>query len=308
MMGLWLMKGDADFSTLFAHWLSQGRSDKYRGRVVWITGASSGIGEEIAYIFARFACRLVLSGTRLEELERVRNRCEMLSPDCQVLIVQGNIASCKDHPKWVERVLEKFGTVDILVNNAGRSQRSDFTKIPEEIDREMFDVNVFGMISLTREVVKHWLSTSKRDGEILVTSSTAGKLGAPYSATYSGTKHALHGYFEGLRSEMCIEEVPMKITLACPGPVRSNIRAVAYTDKVGVQFNKPDTPDQKVMPTARCAQLMVSALAAGLDETWIAPQPILFIYYIAQYMPSTFRRWLLPLFMNKNTMKVRDGH
>lgn len=79
------------------------------GRVIWITGASSGIGEQLAYIFARLDCKLILSGTRQAELERVRNRCETISEKCEVLIVQGNIADIELHSKWVKTVLDKFG-------------------------------------------------------------------------------------------------------------------------------------------------------------------------------------------------------
>ncbi|XP_022688989.1 dehydrogenase/reductase SDR family member 7-like isoform X2 [Varroa jacobsoni] len=274
-LGLWTWIGDADFSTLISHVFFRSRWEKYRGRVIWITGASSGIGEQLAYIFARLDCKLILSGTRQAELERVRNRCETISEKCEVLIVQGNIADIELHSKWVKTVLDKFGMIDVLVNNAGRSQRARFVEISMEIDKELFSINVFGMISLTREVVKFWIEKKKCNGQILVTSSTAGKIGAPFSATYTASKHALHGYFEALRSEMQAIEQPINITIACPGPVRSNIRVTAYTEKIGVQYNMPDTADQRLMETARCARLMVSGLASGLDELWISNQPIL---------------------------------
>ena len=79
------------------------------GKVVWITGASSGIGEELAYAFARLGCKLVISGTRMEQLERVRNKCEMLSADCQVKIICGDISDTKQHPAWLQEVTEAFG-------------------------------------------------------------------------------------------------------------------------------------------------------------------------------------------------------
>lgn len=158
---------------------------------MWITGASSGIGEEIAYAFARLGCRIVISGTRREELERVRNRCEMLSSDCQVKIICGDVSDTKLHSGWLQEVTDTFGRlfflnvwehyrfyhprhtlfviivrkfsfcvfsgeVHVLVNNAGRSQRSDFEKVPEQIERELFDVNVFAVMSLTRLLVARW--------------------------------------------------------------------------------------------------------------------------------------------------------
>ncbi|OQR73708.1 dehydrogenase/reductase SDR family member 7-like [Tropilaelaps mercedesae] len=308
-LALWSWVGDADFSTLFAYYFLRGLWPKYRGKVVWITGGSSGIGEQLAYIFARLDSKIVISGTRHKELERVRNRCETISEECDVLILQGNITDFEQHLKWVKTVATKYGTIDVLINNAGRSQRSEFVKIPMQIERELFDVNVFGMISLTRQVLKYWAEQNKVNGQILVTSSAAGKWGAPFSATYNASKHALHGYFETLRSEMQVLKRPISITIACPGPVRSNLRVTAYTDKIGETYNRPDPPKEQVslMDTTRCARLMVAGLASGLDELWIARQPVLIVYYLAQYMPSIYHRWLLPLIMNKNTMKIRDG-
>lgn len=307
-LALWGYVGDADFSTLLAHMLLKSKREKYRGKVIWITGASSGIGEELATVFARIGCKLVLSGTRREELERVRNKCEMINTETEVKIICGNVAETKQHAAWLQEVIDSYGKLDVLVNNAGRSQRSNFEKIPEEIERELFDVNVFAVMSLSRLAVNLWMRENKTDGEILVTSSTAGKLGAPFSATYCATKHALHGFFESLRSELSCKEFPVQITLACPGPVRSNIRVTAYTDTVGQQYNQADTEEQKnLLPTMRCAQLMVSGLANGLDELWICRQPVLLVYYLAQYIPSVFRMYLLRFFMNKNTHKLRDG-
>jgi dehydrogenase/reductase SDR family protein 7 len=168
----------------------------------------------------------------------------------------------------------------------------------------MFEVNVFGTINLTRLVVKHWLDT-KFPGHVVVTSSTAGKLGPPFSSTYNATKHALHGYFEGLRNEAFPKGI--KVTMACPGPVFSEVIEHAFTGQVNTTPGFKHDSTSKRMATARCAYLMAVAMANDVDEAWISIQPVLIFYYAFQYMPSVART-LFPRIMSKERLqRLRDG-
>lgn len=285
-----------------------GRSPRsLKGKVVWITGSSSGIGEGLAYFLAGVGCKLIICGTRAERLERVKEHCHSLNPaleDKDILALQFDMKEVDKMPSLVEKVLQTFGKIDILVNNAGRSQRALFEGIDMDVDREMFEVNVFGLIRLTREVVKHWYSTNF-PGQIAVTSSIAGKVGAPYSSTYTASKHALHGYFECLRNESHYRGI--RITMVCPGPVVSEITERAYTGSLEKRWGRQHDDDGKRMPTARCAYLMAVAIANRLDEVWVCPQPLLAYFYVQQYMPSV-TRMILPRFLTKErVMKFRDG-
>lgn len=304
----WLKLADADLTLL---WKSKfGRSvGTLKGKVIWITGASSGIGEGIAYELAKVGAHLVLSGTNEENLELVKNNCLGFGRDkgTEVLVLPFNICDFSSHGGQLQKVLDHYGKLDILVNNAGRSQRAAFEDIPIEIDKEMFDCNVFGAVSLTRHVVKHFKETGQR-GHIAVTSSTAGKLGAPFSATYTGAKHALQGYFECLRLEGVLLG-GLDVTITCPGPVFSRIRERAFTATPGTLHNVKDTPNLKLMATERCAYLTAVAIANKLDEAWMSLNPILLVMYFAQYAPSIFRNYIVKLlFTKERVMKMREGN
>lgn len=143
-------------------------------------------------------------------------------------------------------------------------------------------------------------------GQIVVTSSIAGKVGAPFSSSYTASKHALHGYMESLRIESYARG--LRITIACPGPVVSEIIDRAYTDKLDKKWNgSHENHNKKRMPTSRCAYLMAIAMANKLDEVWISRQPFLLYYYAQQYLPSVTRS-LFPRIMTKERiMRLRDG-
>lgn len=303
----WLKIADADLTLLFKS--KFGRSiATLKGKVIWITGASSGIGEYLAYELAKVGSCLVLSGTNLENLEHVKNHCLEFGKEkgTEVLVLPFSICDFSSHSEQLQKVLDRFGKLDILVNNAGRSQRASFEEIPVEIDKEMFDCNVFGAISLTRVVVKYFKEKNVI-GHVVVTSSTAGKLGAPFSATYTGSKHALQGYFECLRLEGVLLG-GLDVTIACPGPVFSRIRERAFTATPGKLYNMKDTPKSRLMPTERCARLMAVAIANKMDEVWISENPILLTMYLAQYVPSIFRNYVMKLlFTRERVMKLREG-
>lgn len=246
-----------------------GRSARtLQGRVVWITGASSGIGEGLAHTLAVAGCRLVLSGTRAARLEDVKRKCLELNDtlvDNDILTLPFDITDLDNHQERLDAVIVHFGSLDILVNNAGRSQRAPFEDIEIEVDRQMFEVNVFGLVKLTRLALRHWYENNQK-GQLVVTSSTAGKVGAPFSGTYTATKHALHGYFESLRNECYSRGV--SISMICPGPVFSEILDHAFTGKAGEDYKgeRHDVSNRR-MATSRCADLVSDHSEVGLSDS-----------------------------------------
>ncbi|KAG8223158.1 hypothetical protein J437_LFUL015370 [Ladona fulva] len=169
--------------------------DSVRGKVIWVTGASSGIGEATAVALASGGAQLVISARRESELERVKNRCieegKLKGEDIYVLPM--DVTVMDKHQEYFDDVIRKFGKLDMLVSNAGRSQRANWEEIETAVDQEMFELNVFSVMSLTRIAVKYFL-TRKEGGHVAVTSSIAGVLGVPFSGSYNGAKHALHKY------------------------------------------------------------------------------------------------------------------
>lgn len=276
------------------------------GQVVWITGASSGIGEYIAYEFAKAGSKLVLSGTNEGRLDAVKARCLDLNSKLSVndvITVAFDISDYRSHRPAFDRVLNHFKQIDILINNAGRSQRAAFEKIDISVDEEMFRLNVFGPINLTRILVDHWYKTNSK-GQVAVTSSVAGILGAPFSCTYSGTKYALHGYFESLRVEGYKN---IKVTLLCPGPVFSRILETSFTDQPGLQVNKSHEADAKRMSTDRCARLCFTAIVNRVNVAWISIQPVLVCCYLTQYLPNVLALIFTKFMTEERLMKIREG-
>ncbi|KAK0059856.1 dehydrogenase/reductase SDR family member 7, partial [Biomphalaria pfeifferi] len=190
---LFLCVYDADIN-VFVRSLWGKPIESLSGKVVWITGASSGIGEHIAYQLASVGCKLVLSARRKEELERVKQTCLMTNrgtiSDDDILVLPLDIVKFESHKSAVKHVLDHFKKIDILINNAGRFQQAWWTDIDLDVDRHIFELNVLGPVSLTQAVLPHMIE--RKAGQIAVMSSLAGKAAAPGSRSYCGSKHALH--------------------------------------------------------------------------------------------------------------------
>ncbi|KAJ8687204.1 hypothetical protein QAD02_022998 [Eretmocerus hayati] len=255
------------------------------GKVVWITGASSGIGEHLAYELARGGCKLILSARREEELQKVKNNCLAANPNLQhhdVNMLVFDVTKIGSHERMFENAVTTFGRLDILVNNAGRSQRAVWEEIDIAVDKEVFDLNTFSAVSLSRLAIKQF--KRQGGGHIAVTSSLAGLFGVPFSASYTGSKHAIHGYFDCLRMEKVNQNIA--VTIVCPGPIQTDFLAESFTENVGEKFGQQTENDPTKMSAARCGKLFASALANRLDEVWISHSNTLQLTYAIKYYPN----------------------
>lgn len=298
---------DACWSLIFAEHFGTSPAT-LRRQVAWITGAGSGVGRATALELASHGVKVVLSDVDEQAIEDVKYTLvaqELLS-ERDVLVLPMDVTKFDEHSKLFEKVLERFNRLDILVNCAGRSQSARFQDISMEVHKAMFDLNVFSHVHLTQTVVPHWLE--RRSGHVVVISSVASKIALPDSATYNATKAALHGYFEGLWSE--VFDKGINVTLVCPGPVATPIRQKCFSDVLGkTESFKPAPPGKsnKMAPT-RAAQLIVVAVANKLEEIWFGPQPFVIYAYLAQYFPTIFRRHVVPsIFQKDHIAKLRDG-
>lgn len=261
------------------------RISSLRGKVVWITGASSGIGEQLAYVLAKAGCKLILSARRHEELERVKDNCLAEFKHVQesdIEIQSFDICDLTIQEAVFKGILKKFGTLDILVSNAGRSQRAEWELIDLRVDKEMFELNVFSHVSLCRLVGNYFLKAGQ--GHFVITSSVAGIRAVPFSATYCATKYALHGYFD----TFCIEKANTNIavTLVCPGPIQTNFLAECFTDKPGEKYGVNTEVAKNKVSAQRCAKLMGVAIANKLTEVWIAKPLVIQMLYFAKKFPN----------------------
>ena len=231
--------------------------------VIWITGASSGIGEAFAKKFARLGgYRLVLSARREPELERVKAQClnQGLGSD-DVLVLPLDVTDTDSHTDKVKTVLDTMGQVDMLINNAGVSQRSWCVDTDLEVYRRIFEIDVYGQISLTKAVLPHM--RGRQSGHLVVTSSVAGKVGAPLRTGYSMAKHAVMGFFDALRCEIAHEGI--SVSTITPGSIQSQVSVNAMRAD-GEAFGIMDDQIENGMDADRCAQEVVAKLLAKQRE------------------------------------------
>uniref|UniRef100_A0A8D0L6U0 Dehydrogenase/reductase 7 n=1 Tax=Sphenodon punctatus TaxID=8508 RepID=A0A8D0L6U0_SPHPU len=271
--------------------------------VVWVTGASSGIGEELAYQLVKIGARLVLSARRENELERVKKRCLEISnlSGKEILIVSLDLMDRNSHETATKTVLEHFHEIDILVNNGGRSQRSLFVDTSLDVYRAIVELNYLGTISLTKHVLDHMIQRKK--GKIVTVSSVMGIMGAPLATGYCASKHALQGFFNSLRPELT-DYPEISIINICPGPVQSQIIQNVFTEELSKLKNTGDQSHK--MTTHRCCQLMLVSIVNDVLEAWISDHPYLAVCYLWQYAP-TWAWWLLHRMGKRRIQNFKSG-
>lgn len=254
---------------------------KFSGQIVWITGASSGIGEALAYAFAREGARLVLSSRRADELERVQRACER--PDDHIVVTL-DLARTDTLPMAVGEVLARRGHVDILVNNGGVSQRALAKDASLAVERALMEVNYFGPVALTKALLPSMLK--RETGHIVVVSSVMGYVGTPGRSTYAAAKHALHGWFDSLRAE--VWRYGIKVTIACPGYVATAVSDNAVGPR-GDKHGTTDTTHRDAITPEKCAAAIIRGVARGQEEIYVGGREVLGIY-LKRFAPWLFSR------------------
>ena len=231
-------------------------------QTVWITGASSGIGEALALQFAKDGAGLVLSARREEELKRVAARCvEAGLPEDHILVLPLDVTSWDTLPGAVQTVLDRFGAVDLLVNNAGVSQRSLCKDTDLAVYQKLMDVDVMGQIALTKAVLPHMLN--RGSGHLSVTASVAGKVGVPQRSGYCAAKHAVMGFFDALRAE--VEDEGLHVSTIVPGFIRTDISRNALAAD-GSRYGELDDDIAGGMDVNDCAEVIFKGLKAKKRE------------------------------------------
>lgn len=259
---------------------------KFSGKVIWITGASSGIGEALAKAFSRESARVVLSARNVTELQRVQDECVAAGAETDSLLVLPlDVLDYEALPNAVLAVNKAFGRIDLLINNAGTSQRSFCLETELQVYRTLFELNVMAQIALTKAVLP--VMVEQGGGHILVTASVAGKVGVPLRTGYCAAKHAVMGFFDGLRTE--VAHLGIKVTTIVPGFIRTNIGANALTGN-GEPTGEQDTDIESGMDVTECADLILQGIAGGVEEIAVGSGPEMGLLELKQQDPtSTFR-------------------
>lgn len=251
----------------------------FKNKVVWITGASSGIGEHLTYAFAEQGARLVISARNERELQRVKDNCQN---NAEIMILPLDVADFDSIPSALVKVVANYGNIDYLINNAGVSQRALIKDTKFEVDQQIMSINYLGTIAMTKAVLPVMLEQGS--GHIIVMSSVMGKVSVPYRSAYAASKHALHGYFDALRAEMHQENI--KVSVFCPGYVRTNVTINALTGD-GSKHNMMTPQSKKGMDPGDFARKALRAIARDKTEAYFGGMELASIY-VKRLFPRFF--------------------
>ena len=229
------------------------------GKIVWITGASSGIGEGLAYQLSAKNCKLILSARNTEALEKVKAKCSG-----KVEILPFDLADFDNAKLNVEKAIDAFGRIDVLILNGGVSQRSLIAVTDFSVDKKLIEVDYLGNVALAKAILPHFLNN--KNGHFAVVTSLMGKFGSPYRSGYCGAKHALHGFFDVMRMEH--QKNGVNVTMICPGFIQTNVAKNALTADGSKQI-VDDEATKNGMPVVVFAKKMIRAIEKGKFEVYI---------------------------------------
>lgn len=256
---------------------------RFDGKTVWITGASSGIGEALAQAFAREGATLVLSARRKDELERVAGLCQGAT---SVHVVPLDLADEASITQATAEVLGLVSGVDFMVHNGGISQRARAIETPLAADRRIMETNFFGTVALTKALLPSMVA--RRRGRFVVITSLVGHFGTPLRSTYAASKHALHGFFESLRAEHHADGV--RVSLVAPGFVRTNVSKNAI-GKDGSPQGTMDESTDAGMSAETCAAKILDGLVKEKDNFLVGGREMAGVY-LKRLSPRLFDRMI----------------
>ena len=257
-------------------------SSPFGGKIVWITGASSGIGEALARRFAQAGSRLILSSRRKEELDRVAKTCSGAE---SINVFPLDLSQPELMEEAAHRALDISGSIDVMVHNAGVSQRSFAAETGYRVDELLMRTNYLGPLALTKSLLPSM--RSRRQGHFIVITSVLGKIGLPGRSGYCASKHALHGFFETIRAELWRDGI--RVTLVLPGWVQTNVSINALTGS-GRPNGKMEPGTAGGVTADFCAERIISAAASGKAEVAVVRLTERAALYVSRFAPSLFRR------------------
>jgi len=272
------------YSIVFYHLLLQEISEQmnYSGKTVWITGASSGIGAELARLFAQEGARVLISSHEAEELEGVRKSLEPVSREVYTVVF--NLGNPDEVKATAKKVLAEYGRVDVLMNNGGISTRAEAIETSIEMDRKIMEIDYFSGVILAKTLLPAMIENGY--GHIGVTSSISGKFGWPLRSAYAAAKHALFGFYMSLWAEN--NQKGIRVTLFSPGRVRTNISYHALL-KDGKEHGKMDPGLDKGITPATCARKMLRAMKRNRKDVLIGSSELIMVW-IHKYCKPLYHR------------------
>jgi dehydrogenase/reductase SDR family protein 7B len=266
--------------------------DHFNRKVVWITGASSGIGRALAFAFDRAGARLILSARDSQSLEPVRQACRAAA---DVRLLPFDLAALDTVPQHTEQALGLWGHVDYMVHNAGVALRERMVDTPLRLDQQVMATNYFGPVALTKALLPSMLQ--RQSGCFVVVSSLSGKYGVPQLSSYSASKHALHGSFECLRAE--VHDRNIRVTIVIPGFVRTPIVQHALTGS-GATYGKTMPVYERGMDPDICAARILRAVSRHREEALVGGWELSSLY-LKRFFPT-----LLSVLVRNHPIRLRN--
>jgi len=251
-------------------------------KTIWITGASSGIGEACAYLFAKENTNLILTALEADILEQVKQKCLSLGSKCEILPY--DLSDVDGIDDLVKKALSLFGRIDIMYNNAGISQRGLAADTLFSVDRKIMEVNFFAPVKITKLLLPQMIANG--GGTIAVTTSISGRFGFPLRSAYSSSKHALYGFFETIQAEYYDKNI--RVVIVCPGRVQTNISFYAL-EQDGKQHSKMDKGQAGGTTTEAAAKKIVRAIKRQKPEVLVGGKELLMVY-IKRFFPNLSRK------------------
>jgi short-subunit dehydrogenase len=254
----------------------------FEGKVLWITGASSGIGEALVYKFAGMGSEIIISSNDPAGLEKVKKNCGKDRE--KIVCVPFDLASTGKINEIADEQLNRTGRIDYLLNIGGVSQRSRIEETPLWLDRKIFEINYFGTIALTKAVLP-WM-IRQQSGYILATSSITGRFGFPLRSAYSASKQAIHGFMETLYLENKVNNI--RVSVVIPGRVRTNISFHAL-NREGKEHGIMDPGQKSGISPEKAAAIIIKGIIKNKKEILVGGKELVLLY-IRRICPWLFFR------------------
>ena len=252
-----------------------------KNKVIIITGASSGIGEALAFALAKNGNKLVLAARNIGKLDVVREKIK--EKNMSVISIETDVSKVENCKILIEKTIAEFGRIDVLINNAGISMRALFHESDLEVIKTVMNTNFWGTVYCTKYALPYLL---KSKGSLVGVSSIAGHIGLPERSAYSASKFAINGFLESIRNENL--ENDLHVLIAFPGFTASNIRKSALT-KDGTQQGESPRNEQKMMTAKMVAERIICAIDCRKDSLIMSTNGKL-ILFINRFFPKLAKR------------------
>lgn len=250
----------------------------YKDKVVIITGASMGIGKELANQCSEFGAKLVITGRTLSKLEQVQSDLNIHEDD--ILLHAGDVIDVESNNQMVSNALTKFGRIDVIINNAGLSAFGSLDSIQLDVYKKVIDTNLYGSIIPTKACLDA-LKASK--GSVLFVSSIAGLTGLPDYSAYSVSKMALRSLSHALRIEMHKHDVFVGICYV--GFTENETQKQTYTPE-GELVQVPERPKILTSPRSKTAKKMLKQIARkrySVNQSFLGK----IVMFLSKVFPAT---------------------